>query len=254
MGVQLARAALTAHASLAPPAVGRRQADSVFTSTSTPSAPRRTLVLLGMLALAGLSLPANNILCDRLLVLLSSFELLSRCHANALWAGLFLAESLLLCALAPREYGLCLGAGSQWRRYAMHIIVFWIVPQILVVTVYGTMTSRPFHGYPLSLWLFGSIAQELVFSGFIYTRMVDALGAPAAGWRGAFALPLTATAALFALWHWPNMFSFDGSYMAFQFTYTFIGGLWGLQLRRWTGSVLPGIANHVCVNFLASIV
>ncbi len=59
------------------------------------------------------------------------------------------------------------------------------------------------------------------------------------------------TAAFFCVAHVPNFLGIDASYVAFQLIYTFVGGAWVLLARQWTGSVLPGIATHMAVNFVA---
>jgi membrane protease YdiL (CAAX protease family) len=59
------------------------------------------------------------------------------------------------------------------------------------------------------------------------------------------------TAAFFCLWHVPNFMGIHVSYVLFQLGYTLIGGAWVLLARQLTGSVLPGIATHMAVNFLS---
>jgi membrane protease YdiL (CAAX protease family) len=174
-------------------------------------------------------------------------------NLRAVFAAVFLFEGISLCLVSPRDCGLRIGEHSRWQLHLWKVAVFWALPPLAVLTVYA-QTSKPFHGSSYHEWLFNSISQELFFSGFIYSRLVKLWGEPGESTRGAFALPMLVTPLLFAAWHWPNARALNTDYMAFMFAYTFIGGWWCLQMRRWTGSALPGIANHVAVNYLASVV
>jgi hypothetical protein len=167
---------------------------------------------------------------------------------------LFLIEGLALCAFTPRMAGLSFGDLKHWRRYALPLAIVFALPPLLVATVYAHLTSRPFHGAPWHLWLVQSPAQDLLFMGFIYGWLGRFHGEPSRDWRGGLHPVMCLTPLCFAAWHWPNVLWLSDEYMAFQFAYTFLGGWWMLHMRRWTGSVLPGIANHVLVNWLAAVV
>ncbi|HLX63597.1 MAG TPA: CPBP family intramembrane glutamic endopeptidase, partial [Planctomycetota bacterium] len=156
--------------------------------------------------------------------------------------------------------GLRLGDARAWSRCLYQIFFVWMMPPLLVLSLYPALTSQPFHAYhwPKAWWLYGSIAQELLFTGFIYGRLVSVFGTPPRGIVGAFSAPVLVTAFLYALSHWPNLqtneHGMTASYVAFQLLYSFLGFAWMLNIRRWTGSVWPGVLNHVLVNFLATII
>ncbi|MCY3019997.1 MAG: CPBP family intramembrane metalloprotease [Planctomycetota bacterium] len=167
---------------------------------------------------------------------------------------LFLIEGLALCALTPRKAGLGLGQAEHWRRFAVPLAVVFALPPLLAATVYAHCTSRPFHGATWSMWLVQSAAQEFFFSGFVYARLSEVYGEPPRNWRGAAHPVLLLSALCFAVWHWPNVRWLTPSYMVFQFVYAPLGGWWGVQMRRWTGSLWPCVANHVLVNWMATVV
>lgn len=168
------------------------------------------------------------------------------------WNYLFLAEAALLCILTPFTCGLVFRKALVWRQ-RVHVVIVWLVPPLLVLTVYAPFTSKPFHGAAAEMWLVQSVAQEFLFTGFVYGRLCELWGAPEMSWRGAFAWPMLVTPLLFACWHWGNALSLPTSYFLFQLLYTVLGGWWSLNLRRWTGSLWLNVTLHVAVNWLASI-
>lgn len=167
-------------------------------------------------------------------------------------ATAFLGIGLALCLLDRRASGLQVDT-VRWRRSDLLTLGFWFVPPLLTIFVYAPFTDRPFHGISWALWLLASAAQELVFFGFVYARMARRWGEGPDGWRGALSWPVVLSALAFGLWHWPNLLVLSGPYVVFQATYTILGAVWCLQMRRWTGSLLPGLTNHIVVNYLASV-
>jgi membrane protease YdiL (CAAX protease family) len=166
----------------------------------------------------------------------------------------FLLIAGALCLITPRRCGLQTGSAERWRENRPRLALVFAVPPLLVLTVYAMFTSRPFHGAHWSIWLIESVAQELFFAGFIFARESELFGEPTSARRDWFHPALLFTTLCFAAWHWPNIRFFPKEYMLFQFLYTFLGGWWMWQMRRWTGSVLPSLANHMLVNWLATIV
>ena len=214
------------------------------------STVRRAAVTVALLAFAALNIPLLEALAAAWDPLLPApFD--ERRFPNDL---LFLAEGLALCAIAPRASGLRLGLREHWRRFAVPLIVVFALPPVLTVTVYAQLTNRPFHGSTWSMWLVQAAAQELVFTGFLYAQLGKVYGEPSREWRGALHPVVLLSALCFAAWHLPNARWFSPRYLAFQLIYTFAGGVWVLQMRRWTGSLLPGMANHILVNWLATVV
>ncbi|MEI6231791.1 MAG: CPBP family intramembrane glutamic endopeptidase [Planctomycetota bacterium] len=178
-----------------------------------------------------------------------------------LWVNVaFLIEALVLCAITWKSSGLRIGDPKKWKRYAIPIAFVWIMPPLLVLSLYRLLTYTPFHNYrwPIGWWLVGSIAQELLFGGFIYGRMVKLFGQPQDGIKGAFSAAVLITAFLYSLNHWPNIqtteHGMSPSFVQFQFLYTFVGCAWMLSIRRWTDCVWPAVLGHVLVNWLATVI
>lgn len=219
---------------------------------SAVSPPQKTSALrkvFTVLALAGLSAACIPGLHKLQLVLPRGW--------SVSWVSLALAFGM--CLFTPKRCGLGLGGFERWRRFDWKVLLVWTVPPLSVIAIYAHYTSKPFEGVSWQNWLLGSAAQEFFFTGFFYARLVELWGERRDeklrdDWRGAFALPMLLTAAPFALWHWPNVYTLSRGYMAFLFTYTFLGGWWSLNMRRWTGSVWPGVTAHILVNYLASTV
>ncbi len=172
----------------------------------------------------------------------------------------YLCVAMILCGMTWRLSGLGIGDSKRWKRHVYHIVFVWIMPPLLVLSMYPVLTEKPFHAFhwPIGWWLVGSIAQELLFSGFIYGRMVSLFGPDSGELRGAFCLPVLFTAFLYALNHWPNIqtteHGMSSSFVKFQFLYSFLGCAWMLNVRRWTDSVWLGVLNHILVNWLATMV
>lgn len=208
---------------------------------------------LGAVALLGLSaamIPVSERLGE---VLLTVVEL-SNENSGLPRDIVFFTIALILCLFTPHRSGLTPGSESRWRTNALPIAVVFLVPPLLVLTVYAAFTNRPFHDSPWSMWLIQSVAQEFFFTGFVFARSCDLLGEPTPERRDVLHPALLFTALCFTSWHWPNIRYLSREYLLFQALYTFNGACWTLQMRRWTGSLWPGVANHVLVNWLASVV
>jgi hypothetical protein len=161
---------------------------------------------------------------------------------------------MMLCLFTPCACGLGLGPIRRWQSYDLNCAIVAAIPPLCVAIVYANLDSKPFSGQSSSFWLQGSIAQDLLLSGFVYARLSELWGTPGESWREAFAWPMIATPILFVLWHWPNVHFLTHGYFAFQCVYVFLGGWWMLNLRRWTASIWPGAVTHVIVNYLAAAV
>lgn len=164
----------------------------------------------------------------------------------------FLVEALTLCVLARQHGALGFGEPRRWQRFAWPVCIVFAIPPLMVACVYATMTSKPFSGITWDNWLVSSAAQDIFFAGFMYGCLAQLHGEPCIESRSAAHPVLLLTALSFMAWHWPNARYFSNEYLAFQFAYTFLGGCLALQMRRWTGSLWPGVANHVLVNYLAA--
>ena len=168
-----------------------------------------------------------------------------------------LVVAVVLAGIAFRTSGLTLGDKLAWKRRWIFVALWWLLPPLLVLAVYPNFTSRPFHGASWGFWLLAPIAEELLFGGFIYGRMAGIFGKPSTNWRGAFSPTLIITAFLAALFFWPFLRNADNagknigvSYAEFQMLYVFLFSLWMFNIRRWTGSILPAVLNHILVNVL----
>src|SRR5262249_38396516 len=151
--------------------------------------------------------------------------------------------ALVLCLIRFRASGLGFGEARAWKRRAQKIGFVWMMPPLLVLSLYPLLTDRPYyaHHWPLAWWLIGSIAQELLFAGFIYGLMTRIFGQPPEDNSGAYSTPVLVTAFLYSLFHWPNLQSTEHgmstAFVQMKFAYAFLGCAWMLNIRRWTGSV-----------------
>ncbi|MFQ5411104.1 MAG: lysostaphin resistance A-like protein [Phycisphaerae bacterium] len=166
-----------------------------------------------------------------------------------LWDGLSALMPLLLCLGAPSRSGLRLGT---WKSSVWKVLAVCGMAVILTGIIYP-LTSKPFtggHTHSVGMWLISPAAQDLLFTGYLYGLLNMTFPG-----RIRKSIPINKavflTAGFFALWHVPNFMGIKAEYVAFQLTYTFVGGAWVLLARQWTGSVLPGLATHMAVNHVA---
>lgn len=224
------------------------QASESATPDSPMAWPVRATGTAALLLLAGL----NHFIATAISKLIVPLTTKFTHDPNVPWDAAFLVEAICLCLITRRWAGLGLGCASRWRRFAFPIAGVLALPPLLTLTVYAQLTDKPFSGMTWSLWLVQSIAQEFFFTGFVYGALARLHGTPSTEWRAAVHPALVLTAFAFMVWHWPNVGSLSPGYMAFQLAYTFLGACWTFQVRRWTGSIWPGVANHVLVNWLAT--
>jgi membrane protease YdiL (CAAX protease family) len=163
------------------------------------------------------------------------------------YCGCELVFGLALALPTWRASGLRVGA---IRRHWRGVLVVCGSAVAAAAAVYP-FTSRPFAGGPVGGWLLSPPAQELVFTGFLYgrfERLYPAYVHPRLPVRRA----VVVTAVFFAASHLWNFGTMAPGYVAFQLAYTFAGAVWVGLARQWTGSILPGVATHMAVNFIAS--
>ncbi|HKQ50689.1 MAG TPA: CPBP family intramembrane glutamic endopeptidase [Phycisphaerae bacterium] len=153
---------------------------------------------------------------------------------------------LLLCFSTPVRSGLVIG---QWKGCSIRVLVICLVPIILTAIVYP-LTSAPFKGQPHSMWTISPLAQDALFTGYLYGLISERFSGKI---RIGLSVPIAVfiTAAFFSLWHVPNFQGIGAAYVAFQLIYVFIGGAWTLMARVMTGSMIPGVLVHMAVNFIA---
>lgn len=162
----------------------------------------------------------------------------------------------LLSIFAFRASGLRIGDKSGWKKRWLLVVFFFLMPLIVTVIVYPYFSGRPFRGMSIAFWLIAPIAEELLFSGFIFGQMEKIFGKAPLGWGGALSAAPMITAFLFALYFWPFLRNEDAagklgaSYAKTQMFYAVIYSAWILNMRRWTGSVWPCVLNHIVLNVM----
>jgi len=163
-----------------------------------------------------------------------------------LWDLLSALVPFLLCVSVPSRSGLRIG---EWHSRGWQVLGICALPVVLTAIIYP-FTSQPFRGGNIGIWLISPIAQDLLFTGYLYGLLDAAFSGPV-GKRLRINRAVFLTAVFFCLWHVPNFAGIPVPYVLFQLVYTLLGGVWVLLARQLTGSILPGIATHMAVNFLA---
>ena len=176
------------------------------------------------------------------------FESLGEYGYATLFNAATVIMPLLLCLGAPIRSGL---SNGRWRGHGLKVAGICLSAIALTGIVYP-FTSRPFSGGHFGQWLISPLAQDLLFTGYLYGLLAGAFPGRIHA-RIPVDRAVVLTAALFALWHVPNFWGMSGAYVSFQLAYTFIGGAWVLLARQLTGSIIPGVLTHMGVNFIASI-
>ncbi|HVP11175.1 MAG TPA: CPBP family intramembrane glutamic endopeptidase [Phycisphaerae bacterium] len=206
-------------------------------------APVETL-LLGLVLVA-----AFHAMPDWLVSFLPAQELYNRLGKNGfytLYDALSGLMPLLLCLSRPVRAGL--GPG-HWQGRTWKTLGVCALPIVLTAAIYP-LTSRPFMGKHVGIWLVSPAAQDLLFTGYLYPVFGEAFpGRVFSRIDVQRAIPIIAP--FFALWHLPNFAGMPIGYVAFQLAYVFIGGAWVLLARQMTGSIWPGVLTHMAVNFIA---
>ena len=138
---------------------------------------------------------------------------------------------------------------ARWLRQVLAGIAFGAVLMLAVVASiylaggvrFALDPARGLGGLALGAWLFlwAAVLEELLFRGFVFQRLVEGIGAPAA---------LLVMAALFAVAHWSNP-GLDGGTLALATVDTALGAvLLGLAWLR-TGSLALPIGIHFGWNW-----
>ena len=158
-----------------------------------------------------------------------------------------LALGLLLVLPTRERSGLRIG---RLREHWRGVLLVCGATVLATALVYPLLPVRPFGRAHASMWAVSPLAQELVFSGFIYgyleSRFPEYLH-PRVRIRWA----LLITTILFGLWHAPSFLTTSAGYVWFQIFYTGVLGIVPALSRQWTGSILPTVLCHTAVNFIA---
>ncbi len=162
------------------------------------------------------------------------------------WSLLTLLVPALLCAGAPSRSGLRIG---RWKSRGWKVLGICVLPVVLTATIYP-FTSQPFTGRHVGIWLITPAAEDLLFTGYLY-GLFDVVFAGSISRRLRVNRAVVITAAFFSLAHVSNFLGIGAPYVVFQLIYTLLGGAWLLLARQLTGSLLPGLATHMAVNFIA---
>ena len=176
------------------------------------------------------------------------FEILGAHGYATLYDAATIIMPLLLCLGAPIRSGL---SPVRWRGCRLKVTGICLLAIALTAIVYP-FTSRPFSGGRIGIWLVSPLAQDLLFTGYIYGLLARTFSGRIHA-RIPIDRAVVLTAALFALWHVPNFWGMSTAYVSFQLVYTFIGGAWVLLARQLTGSIIPGVLTHMSVNFISWI-
>jgi hypothetical protein len=164
--------------------------------------------------------------------------------------------AFLLCLFTFQSSGLTFGGKAGWRRHWLAVFFFFVLPLVLCAILYPLLGGKPApgHGKLLAFWLVTPVAEQLLFSGFIYGQMQAVFGKPSQAVAGAFSAAPIVTAFLFALYFWPELRNANESGSALlHMILAFIYSAWILNLRRWTASVWLCVLNHVLMNVLMAL-
>lgn len=155
---------------------------------------------------------------------------------------------LLLALSAPRQSGLRIG---EIREHWRGVLLVCGLPILASALVYPNLQVRPFAESHWSMWSISPLAQELVFTGFIYGQLNRVFP----GWihsRIPLNRALVLSGVFFAIWHLPNLAEgMPGRYMAFQLCYVFLGAVTVGLARQWTGSIWYVAITHTVINAIA---
>lgn len=159
-----------------------------------------------------------------------------------------LALGLLLTLPTRERSGLRVGEiRAHWRG----VLVVCGLPVLATALVYPHLPVRPFHGAYATMWLVSPLAQELVFSGFVYGLLAPHFPAHVHR-RVPVEWALVLTTLLFGLWHAPGLLHGSSpGYVWFQLFYTGVLGIVPALSRQWTGSIVYVTLAHSAVNFIA---
>jgi membrane protease YdiL (CAAX protease family) len=158
-----------------------------------------------------------------------------------------LVFGLVLALPTAHRSGLRLGT---IRGHAVGTFVVCAIPIVATILVYPRLSTRPFAGQRIGMWLVSPLAQDLVFIGYLYGRFREVwTGVVHPRFRVGWALVVTCI--FFAAWHLPNFARIPAGYVVFQLVYVFLGLLLVGMSRQWTGSILYGTLTHMAVNFVA---
>ena len=78
---------------------------------------------------------------------------------------LCLIFGLILCLTTPRRSGLRIGT---LRPHHWNVLVIVAVPIVLTAIIYPRLPVKPFANMSISMWLISPLAQDLIFSGYLY--------------------------------------------------------------------------------------
>lgn len=154
----------------------------------------------------------------------------------------FLLLVTWICMRLRREplSGVGLRLDAKWLRQALYGIAFGAVLMLAVTALivlaggvrFELEPARGLAALSAGVWFFawGAVLEELLFRGFVFQRLVDGIGAPAA---------LLLMAALFAVAHWDNP-GMEGSTFVWATIDTALGAiLLGLAYLRTKSLALP---------------
>ena len=158
------------------------------------------------------------------------------------------AFALLLVLPHPVRAGLTLPTvrSAKWRTLAV------VASSVAVVAVFGRRLNAPplrGSGTGYAAWLFGPVAEDVLFAGLLFGRFAVLWPGPVARW-----LPIDRAAVLaavyFGLWQARLLRTFDPPTVLPLMAWAAAGGLAMGLVRQWTGSVLFVAVTHVTAGWL----
>jgi hypothetical protein len=161
---------------------------------------------------------------------------------------LSVAAALALIALFDRRrrrYGLVPNWAADLRLGGGLALLFIVVPMLTMTLFGGLVPKTKGPGYVVSTLLFqfflSGIGEEIVYRGYIQSRLNAAFGRPVEIGGVRFGAGLFITAALFGLAHALSGFNPFVSSFRINLFYGLVTGVWGLVyglLRERTGSIV----------------
>jgi membrane protease YdiL (CAAX protease family) len=161
----------------------------------------------------------------------------------------YLIVALCVALSTPESSGLGLGDPSRnWKP----LLLLMIAPPAIAALVIPRLSERPFAGHEIGAWLLSPVAEELLYTGFLFGQLLRHFPNPI-GPRLRFPVAVVLTAAFFSLHHVWNLTSSKMSvnYAVFQLGYTFVGGMGTSLIRYLSGSIWYAVLVHMSVNWIA---
>jgi membrane protease YdiL (CAAX protease family) len=129
---------------------------------------------------------------------------------------------------------------KNYKRITIYTLI--IITGLILFKLIGVVNTFKYVKYPIIFFIFTPIIEELIFRGFVQSKLTKYYNAN-------FAVVFSAI--LFGLHHL-QYFDYKLSLFAvFQVSYTFIAGLLLGSLRKESGNIYIGLSLHMIMNFVS---